>query len=255
MESREASTGTAGQPLLLLPAGDETPGRVLWVGNLDRDVRAAELGALFAPFGTVEGVRVLARKRCGFVTFADAAAAAVARDAVDGHLLAGRPLRVHFGRQRTSAGAPAVTHTTALSREEEREWCAHALSVVVEDDDEEGKEGRTFGCTRAVWVGNVGDDVTDAAFAAFVAQFGRVETTRLLRTKRCGFANYTCAADAARAVHGIAGQRLGAGIVKVNYAQPRTAHHRRRHRRHRKGKEEETSETSETPEVLEPPQK
>lgn len=230
-------------------AGEEAPNRVLWVGNLGRDVREADLRALFAPYGTVEGVRVLGRKRCGFVTYGDVAGAAVARGAVDGQTLGGRTVHVHFGRgqqqqeqaQATKGREPGTS--SAQRREAQRERrarSAHALSVV----DDGGDRGRgaaatttVFGCSRAVWVGNVGDDVTDDEFVAFVAQFGRVETTKLLRQKRCGFANYCCAADAARAVRDMAGRRLGAAAIKVNFAQPRAAHRRRR--RHRKAAAED----------------
>ena len=227
-------------------AGAEAPNRVLWVGNLARDVREADLRALFAPFGTVEGVRVLGRKRCGFVTYGDVAGAAVARGAVDGQTLGGRTVHVHFGRrqqqpqeERESGKARGTDARGAQRKEEQRErraWSAHALSVVDDDSDRgHGAAAATtaFGCSRAVWVGNVGDDVTDDEFVAFVAQFGRVETTKLLRQKRCGFANYCCAADADRAVRDMAGRRLGVSAIKVNFAQPRAAHRRRR--RHRKG--------------------
>ena len=224
--------------------GGEVPNRVLWVGNLDRDVREADLRALFAPFGTVEGVRVLGRKRCGFVTYGDVASAAVARGAVDGQTLCGRTVHVHFGRHQQQQQQQRQQHEEeakrqvpgargAQRREEKREqraWSAHALSVV--DDGGAAAAATVFGCSRAVWVGNVGDDVTDDEFVAFVAQFGKVETTKLLRQKRCGFANYCRAADADRAVRDMAGLRLGSSAIKGNFAQPRAAHRRRR--RHRK---------------------
>ena len=71
----------------------------IYVGNLPYAAADAEVAALFEPFGAPR-VQLMTDRATGrsrgfaFVTMADDAAARAAIDALNGHLLGGRPLRV-----------------------------------------------------------------------------------------------------------------------------------------------------------------
>ncbi|KAI8379291.1 armadillo-type protein [Radiomyces spectabilis] len=55
------------------------PTRALWVGNIPANTSPATLRSIFQPFGTIESVRVLSHKNCGFVNYEHQEDAVLAR--------------------------------------------------------------------------------------------------------------------------------------------------------------------------------
>jgi len=76
-------------------------GKKLYVGNLPFNVTEAELKETFGRHGALASVNVVTDRETGrsrgfaFVEFEDAASADRARDALNGHELGGRELRVN----------------------------------------------------------------------------------------------------------------------------------------------------------------
>ncbi|EIE81332.1 hypothetical protein RO3G_06037 [Rhizopus delemar RA 99-880] len=58
------------------------PTRALWLGNIPGNTTPASLQSIFSTFGTIESVRVLSHKNCGFINFESADDAVAARDAL-----------------------------------------------------------------------------------------------------------------------------------------------------------------------------
>lgn len=83
----------------------------IYVGNLPYSFTSDDLQQLFSPHGSVVAAEVMmdrdtGRSRgFGFVTMGDAAAAGAAIQALDGHDVNGRALRVNEARERTERPA------------------------------------------------------------------------------------------------------------------------------------------------------
>ncbi|KAI8390844.1 uncharacterized protein BYT42DRAFT_610120 [Radiomyces spectabilis] len=58
------------------------PTRALWIGNIPANISPLALRSLFQPFGSIESVRVLSHKNCGFVNFYNQEDAVRARKAL-----------------------------------------------------------------------------------------------------------------------------------------------------------------------------
>ena len=201
---------------------EELHNSVIWVGNLPGGVEKNDLITLFRSYGVVTDVKMLVSKHCGFVTFADESSAKSAMKAMDGYVMNGKTIHVNTARE--SAIQSSQKSASSLQR-----LCAASLSSVIDGVPQQSSRQRgpvVRASSRAVWVGNVGDDVTDAQFAMYVTQFGPVESVKLLREKRCGFVNYLSISVAQEAIRQMQGQKLGECVIKVNYAQPPTSHRR-----------------------------
>ncbi|KAG0173107.1 hypothetical protein DFQ30_008892 [Apophysomyces sp. BC1015] len=57
------------QPSMDLGTSAQGPTRALWIGNIPASTTPAALLSIFSAFGTIESVRVLSNKNCGFVNF------------------------------------------------------------------------------------------------------------------------------------------------------------------------------------------
>jgi len=74
--------------------------RTLYVGGLPPEMDSSALGTLFREFGDLQAARVVMRpstntcRGFGYVTFVSEMAARIAKQALDGRLLAGSRLRV-----------------------------------------------------------------------------------------------------------------------------------------------------------------
>lgn len=82
----------------------------MFVGNLAFETTSEELEALFAPYGEIAGVSVPTDRLTGrprgfaFVEFIQPEDAAKAIEKLNGHELAGRPLRVNEATERPAGG-------------------------------------------------------------------------------------------------------------------------------------------------------
>ncbi|KAL1917774.1 uncharacterized protein VTP21DRAFT_3608 [Calcarisporiella thermophila] len=191
------SSPSTGQPSLAASpsiAGTMTqnPTRSLWIGNLDRSVSADDLMRIFAPFGSIESLRVIPERECGFVNFIRLEDAVRAKEEVMGRMggyIGGGPVRIGFGK------------TEAISSPSEVSG---------------GKP------TRALWIGNIPASTTSAQLHSLFSQFGAIESARILAHKNCGFVNFERVEDAIRAKKAIQGKDIlgvNASIVRVGFAK------------------------------------
>ncbi|KAI8328699.1 hypothetical protein EDC96DRAFT_530238 [Choanephora cucurbitarum] len=77
------------------------PTRSLWVGNIPADINPAVLRSLFQRFGSIESIRILSHKNCGFVNFEKQEDAVRARKKMQNKEILGRGtgiVRVGFAK-------------------------------------------------------------------------------------------------------------------------------------------------------------
>ncbi|OBZ88501.1 Pumilio domain-containing protein P35G2.14 [Choanephora cucurbitarum] len=77
------------------------PTRSLWVGNIPADINPAVLRSLFQRFGSIESIRILSHKNCGFVNFEKQEDAVRARKKLQNKEILGRGtgiVRVGFAK-------------------------------------------------------------------------------------------------------------------------------------------------------------
>lgn len=76
----------------------ETPSNNLWVGNLSFEVTESDLMALFAQYGALDSVTSYSSRSYGFVFFKRVEDAKAAKNALQGTVLRGIPIRIEFAR-------------------------------------------------------------------------------------------------------------------------------------------------------------
>ncbi|XP_054814230.1 flowering time control protein FPA isoform X2 [Prosopis cineraria] len=76
----------------------ETPSNNLWVGNLSHEVTESDLMALFAQYGALDSVTSYSSRSYGFVFFKRVEDAKAAKNALQGTLLRGIPMKIEFAR-------------------------------------------------------------------------------------------------------------------------------------------------------------
>ncbi|KAI9072246.1 hypothetical protein K1719_045795 [Acacia pycnantha] len=76
----------------------ETPSNNLWIGNLSYDVTESDLMALFAQYGALDSVTSYSSRSYGFVFFKRVEDAKAAKNALQGTLLRGIPMKIEFAR-------------------------------------------------------------------------------------------------------------------------------------------------------------
>jgi len=92
----------------LVPPQDPTI-TTLWVGGVEEDITESDLRMKFEEYGELSSVRVVAAKRCAFVTFSHRSAAEEASAKIYNSLnIKSTPLRVAWG-QRKSKAPPGVS--------------------------------------------------------------------------------------------------------------------------------------------------
>ena len=85
------------------------------------------------------------------------------------------------------------------------------------DSDDHGLEGPS----RALWLGSIPTSTTVSSLQAIFGTFGKIESTRVLVQKNCGFVNYEDLDSAVRAKAMLNGKEIfpGAGPVRIGYAK------------------------------------
>lgn len=161
---------------------DLTPSRSLWIGNMDITMTTEELGILFSQYGEIESVRVLVEKECGFVNYFNVEDAVLARESMQGGKIGSCLVRIGFGKPE---------------------------SIL-----EQGNQA-----TKSLWVGNIAPCMKSADLEATFAQFGSVESCRILTHKNCGFINFINLDDAITAKRELNGRELEGSIVKIGFAK------------------------------------
>lgn len=83
--------------------------------------------------------------------------------------------------------------------------------------DEDNQEGPT----RALWLGNIPTSTTVSSLQAIFSTYGKIESTRVLIHKNCGFVNFETIESAIQAKSNLSGKEIfpGAGPVRIGYAK------------------------------------
>ncbi|KAF4371006.1 hypothetical protein G4B88_031323, partial [Cannabis sativa] len=76
----------------------ENPSNNLWVGNLASDVTDSDLMDLFAQYGALDSVTSYSSRSYAFLFFKRMEDAKAAKDALQGTLLRGNPIKIEFAR-------------------------------------------------------------------------------------------------------------------------------------------------------------
>lgn len=142
------------------------PVRFLWVGGLPPDATEDEVAATFSVHGRVDGVKLLPGRNCGFVRFEELSAAVAAHD------------RMHGTQMRMSTLKIGWAKTDPFERDDQ-----HAAAAT----------------SRTLWVGSVHPETTQEELHAAFAEFGTVESIRVVPHKSCAFVAYTSLDSARRA--------------------------------------------------------
>ncbi|KAF8959774.1 hypothetical protein BGZ46_001697 [Entomortierella lignicola] len=167
-------------------------GRTVYIGNVASETQIDEVLSLVRT-GLVENARLLPEKNCAFISFVDASSAAAFHLEANTRKfnLAGRDLRVGWGKPSQVPGP--------------------ILQAVQQQ-----------GATRNVFLGNVDDTVTEQGLRTDFAQFGTIDTVKILREKNIAFVHFTNIASAIKAVTTLPHDPRYSGR-RVNYGKDRCA--------------------------------
>lgn len=79
--------------------------------------------------------------------------------------------------------------------------------------------------SRSLWIGSIPNSTTMSSLDVIFNSFGKIESTRVLTHKNCGFVNFEDAEDAIRARQLLNGKEIfpGAGPVRIGFAKAPTS--------------------------------
>jgi RNA recognition motif-containing protein len=174
---------------------DETPSRVLWVGNIGPDVSEQELEQEFGQFGKIESLRILHNRFCAFVNFELEEAALNAKKNLHGTIIGSQYIVIHF--RKFDVLKPTLSTPDS--------------NFVLNSP------------SRALWIGNISDDVTEEELTSEFQRYGNIESVRVLRNKTCAFVNFISVEEASNALQGLQGKVLGNMAIKINFGKPQTS--------------------------------
>ena len=94
-------------------------------------------------------------------------------------------------------------------------------SLGVRSMAEMGDESNQDGPTRALWIGSIPVSTTVTSLEAIFGMYGKIESTRVLTHKNCGFVNFDRLESAVQAKSLLNGKEIfpGAGPVRIGYAK------------------------------------
>jgi len=79
-------------------AESETPSSNLWVGNLPTDITESELTELFEKHGLIDGITCYSSRTYAFVYYKRVEDAIAAKDALQGFVVGGNPIKIEFAK-------------------------------------------------------------------------------------------------------------------------------------------------------------
>ncbi|KAJ8445262.1 hypothetical protein Cgig2_024468 [Carnegiea gigantea] len=79
-------------------AESETPSTNLWVGNLPTDMTESELTELFEKHGLIDGITCYSSRTYAFVYYKRVEDAVAAKDALQGFVIGGNPIKIEFAK-------------------------------------------------------------------------------------------------------------------------------------------------------------
>jgi len=175
---------------------DETPSRVLWVGNIGPEVSEEELTQEFTAYGKLESLRILHDRFCAFVNFEEEECAKRAKAGLNGTIIGSQYIVINY-RKADSKPTPSTPPTEGF-----------LLNPP----------------SRALWIGNISEEVTEDRLYLEFSHYGEIESVRLLTHKTCAFVNFSLAEEASEALRNLQGRELGGMPIKINFGKPPKRH-------------------------------
>lgn len=164
--------------------------RTIYLGSVHQDTTIEEICNVVRG-GILQHIRYLTDRHIAFITFIYPGDALnfYQMASVQGVMIHNRRLKVGWGKK--SGPLPASLQTAVAN-----------------------------GATRNIYVGNIGEDVTEDWLRDVFSQFGEIELINTLREKSCAFVNFTNISSAIKALEG-ARQLEECASFKINYGKDR----------------------------------
>ena len=168
--------------------------RTVYLGNIPPETSAEEiLGHVRS--GQIESVRLLPDKNCAFISFLDGSSAThFHSDAILKKLsIRGQDIKVGWGK-------PSQVPTSV------------ALAV------------QQSGASRNVYLGNLGEEVTEDELRDELSKFGPIDTVKIVREKAIGFVHFLSIGNAIKAVSQLPQEPKWQSPRRVYYGKDRCAY-------------------------------
>jgi RNA recognition motif-containing protein len=168
--------------------------RTVYLGNIPPETSAEEiLGHVRS--GQIESVRLLPDKNCAFISFLDGSSAThFHSDAILKKLaIRGQDIKVGWGK-------PSQVPTSV------------ALAV------------QQSGASRNVYLGNLGEEVTEDELREDLSKFGPIDTVKIVREKAIGFVHFLSIGNAIKAVSQLPQEPKWQSPRRVYYGKDRCAY-------------------------------
>ncbi|KAG0181751.1 hypothetical protein DFQ28_002574 [Apophysomyces sp. BC1034] len=174
----------------LQPAQQQTA-RTIYVGNIPPDTHVSEVLDLIKS-GVIDSIRPLPEKKCIFVTFVDASAAAhFYHEATTKRLnVNGAELRVGWGKSSSIPGN---------------------IQLALQN-----------GATRNVFLGSLDEAMTEQDIRENLARFGHIEHIKMIKDKSIAFVHFLSTSNAVKCVNTLPTESTWASR-RVNYGKDRCA--------------------------------
>lgn len=97
----------------------------------------------------------------------------------------------------------------------------HLNGIAGRSNLESSDETNQDGPTRALWLGNIPTSTTSTSLEAIFLSYGKIDSSRVLSQKNCGFVNFETIESAIQAKSSLNGKEIfpGAGPIKIGYAK------------------------------------
>jgi hypothetical protein len=189
-----------------------TATRSLWIGNIDASITVDLLTQTFAPYGPIESVRLLMEKECAFVNYFYVDHAVRAKEDLLGPL-GGRighcVVRIGYGRTDATnepTAAPSPPPQAASPPPQQDQQVTHQATRAL-------CKSFPFLCIYVLThphhlllcfnyltgLGNIPADTTSTLLEKIFANYGKIESIRILSHKTCAFINFDTPASASAA--------------------------------------------------------
>lgn len=181
-------------PVNMSPSMVSGTSRTVYLGNIPPDTSAEEiLGHVRS--GQIESVRLLPDKNCAFISFLDGSSAThFHSDAILKKLsIRGQDIKIGWGK-------PSQVPTSV------------ALAV------------QQSGASRNVYLGNLGEDVTEEELREDLSKFGPIDTVKIVREKAIGFVHFLSIGNAIKAVSQLPQEPKWQSPRRVYYGKDRCAY-------------------------------
>lgn len=199
---------------------EETPTRILWVGNIGNNVSEEDLRREFGKFGKIESIRILHNRFCAFVNFENDDSAKEAKKNLNNSLIGGQYIVIHFRKPEQTVRISSTQNSTSNGILSSDGLTANAVTASSSSSSLSSVNIVLNNPSRALWIGNVSEEVTEDDLKKEFEIHGTIESIRLLRNKTCAFVNFSKVEEASTALHSLQGKKLGSMAIRINFGKP-----------------------------------